>query len=103
MKGSFSRDRLLLEKKVLREALSLIQDNSRWCKNAPARDQHGNSVDCRSYEAIQWCAIGAITKVSPDQETANFLTLKYRHLTKVNDEKGHSQVKKELLKLAKLA
>lgn len=45
MKGSFSRDRLLLEKKVL----------------------------------------------------------KYRHLTKVNDEKGHSQVKKELLKLAKLA
>lgn len=91
------------EKDILLAALALIADISRWCKNAPARDQHGNTVSCRSYEAIQWCVIGAIEKVAPDRETCDTLTLKYRHLTKVNDTRGHSQVKKELLKLSKRA
>lgn len=41
----------------------LLEDESRWCQMALARDEEGIGCDPESDEASSWCAIGAIVHV----------------------------------------
>lgn len=53
---------------VLREARALIADENRWCTEVMATDMQGNS--CAVYDGVKFCAIGALEKVSDDNEEA---------------------------------
>lgn len=45
---------------ILRKAYALIQDESRWCTGANARDASGRRVRPYDPTAVQWCIEGAV-------------------------------------------
>lgn len=47
---------------TLKKARELISDPERWCKGVNCRDKRGSP--CKSQDATQWCAIGAINHFS---------------------------------------
>lgn len=54
----------------LQEARELILKEENWTQEVFARNSAGDKVNPVSSEACQWCALGALTKVSlQDRET----------------------------------
>jgi hypothetical protein len=45
--------------KVLTEAKTLIEDPSKWCQKAYARDAEGKATMATAPDACQWCSLGA--------------------------------------------
>ena len=37
-----------------------------WCRGAVARDEHGLATTPRHAKAVEWCAIGALSKAYDD-------------------------------------
>lgn len=50
--------------RVLKKARGLIADPANFCTSAYARNVHGDKVGSRNPDAVQFCAIGAITRAS---------------------------------------
>lgn len=55
---------------VLKAARELISDPKHWTQYLFARDDNGNSTQPVSVRAVCWCALGAIDRVSGDDESA---------------------------------
>jgi hypothetical protein len=57
---------------ALKAARALIADESRWTKGHMARGPYGELRDANAPEAVCWCAVGAIRKVTEtdDEDTA---------------------------------
>lgn len=51
-------------REVLTEAIELISDESRWTQKAHARTATGENVKPRNQQAVCWCGLGAVAKVS---------------------------------------
>lgn len=89
-------------KTILREARALIEDPARWTQGASARTADGRETFAACPDAVQWCAAGAVRKVSDFPGSANharanaLLGAQARaigHTTPaVNDALGHTAV-----------
>ena len=72
----------------------LLSDEAHWCQGAGARDRQGRRVDPDSDQAVQFCAVGAITRKRSGSWNA------YEYLRKaakgpvslINDHQGHAAV-----------
>jgi hypothetical protein len=53
---------------ILREAAALIEQPGKWCKGTDAVDAAGEYSDPLSARAVRWCALGAIIKVSGNDQ-----------------------------------
>ena len=75
----------------LRAARALIEDPEQWCQGAFARDKAGNHTFSSASDAVQWCALGACTKVGVDgyllQRVSGQSTAE-----DINDHDGHEAV-----------
>lgn len=52
-------------KQLIEEARELIKNPDNWCQEAFSRDKTGKPVSSWKEEAIKFCAIGALYRVSP--------------------------------------
>ena len=43
----------------------LLSDESKWTKGAYAVDKYGYHCDVKSEQAIRWCLVGAMMRISP--------------------------------------
>ena len=94
---------------VLRNALALIRDPSRWIQGETARDSNGHIVSPTNPEAVSYCAIGALcaasvtSQVCPDvrfrakQALGTAMELpkidnRLKEIAEVNDTSRHSDV-----------
>jgi len=78
---------------VLRGAREIIADVRRWTSGTGAVNEYGETmVDPKSKEAVQFCAIGALTRVGDDEtvlEICTSITLREGHtLWWINDNRG---------------
>lgn len=48
------------------KAYELLSSPEKWTKGTYARDEEGNSISCKSPEAVQFCALGAIERCYPN-------------------------------------
>lgn len=62
----------------LQEARELILKEENWTKEAFARDARGNACNIRAEGACQWCATGALEKVTlPDLNGVGYMSKSY--------------------------
>ena len=84
---------------ALEDALELIRDPSRWCRDAYARDADGERRGPNEKDAVRWCAEGALLHVT-DVPTFELLReldhvafgLYGIGVSRVNDDLGHEAV-----------
>ncbi len=55
---------------ILKGARELISVPERWGKQFSAQNENGNYTDACASNAVRWCAIGALIKVSPFDDDA---------------------------------
>lgn len=83
---------------ILTNARALIANPENWTTDFYARDASGNEVDANSNAAVCFCALGAITRVIPEDcyscETVRLLELAAGNswVQFVNDRDGHAAV-----------
>ncbi len=88
---------------ILKEARALIEDPARWTRKIYARDEQGFGVSETDPEAVCFCSLGAIAKVSgvPTYQLSNVPTyqlstpfhfLGYDPVVLINDTRGHAAV-----------
>lgn len=82
-------------------ARDLILDPKHWTTGKQARDAAGLGVSPTSYEACQWCALGALYKVAGkvpaqfDEEPTYIALIEangQRPITVTNDTEGHAAI-----------
>ena len=54
--------------KLLKDARNLIAKRENWTQDDYAKTADGNGVYSKSDEAVCWCSLGALTKLSPTDE-----------------------------------
>lgn len=98
-------------KDLLRRAKALISEPGKWTQNADGRTVAGKEVHPKDYNAVCWCIVGAIDRVSTslsdkDKAVWAFLhvslpyheprTLNQSHISLWNDvkERTHDEVMK---------
>lgn len=54
----------MTEQEVLLAAADLLEQPGAWTQCSNARNRYGNAVPSNSPEAVGWCLLGAICKVS---------------------------------------
>lgn len=77
------------------KARDLISDPQRWTQKAAVRNQYGKEVELNDFDAVCFCAGGALEKVSPETVTDCFNLFRRTHgkgITTVNDNEGHEAV-----------
>lgn len=92
---------------VLKKAKALISNPESWTQGAFARDKRGRNVECLSYEACCWCAIGSVLRISDSvacdsHEALSFLNIaaavlvdyaaERRSAAQFNDLHNHQEV-----------
>lgn len=55
--------------KILKDARELIHDPENWTQSAYARNKRGTVVSFEANNAVCFCAMGALFRVSPPDET----------------------------------
>ena len=79
-------------------AREILSDPARWTVEASARDDEGWSVSPLDKSAVCWCAIGAVSKVSANNDPAFHQAVNAlydvtgRPIWHVNDEDGREAV-----------
>ena len=53
-------------RKALKQARKVIKDEANWTQNVEARRADGSFCPPQSEEAVCWCTVGAIEKVTPE-------------------------------------
>jgi hypothetical protein len=61
--------------------LELLHDKRRWCKNAEARDQHGNAVHYDDATAVAWDLTGATCLLFGWRRACELFRQLDRHIT----------------------
>jgi hypothetical protein len=85
---------------IIERARTLIADERHWCPGDLARDRMGYSVSPTDRDAVQRCALGALTaaayEITGDSRQAHDLAMTAMRpfigatqLTHINDAKGH--------------
>ena len=59
------------------KAWELIADESRWTKDAWARDNRGAFTTPTDPLACRWCALGALVRVYPESRTRTSIAMLY--------------------------
>lgn len=86
---------------IIGKARELISDPKRWTTEVYARDSSGESLmDSSSPDAVCWCSLGAIRKVTGQDATAGSLisvrflsqAVKRKLPAKYNDSHTHAEV-----------
>lgn len=95
---------------ILTAARNLISDPAHWTTRVPARNEAHEVTSPRNDDACQWCALGAIAAVMPEQaytvdSTAAILSLSrycgsafqdpgypIGRITRINDSEGHTAI-----------
>jgi len=54
-------------KEYLDQLDTLLSDESKWTKDAWARDANGDRCQPNSKNAVCWCLVGALTKIAKDR------------------------------------
>ncbi len=94
---------------ILAKALKLISDERKWCKGELALNKNGSFVKPRSKNAIKWCVVGAICKMSGTyheaRDSIDLCEIANNNvpLEHFNDVIGHRRVISALKKGIKLA
>jgi hypothetical protein len=67
-------------KEIFLKAAEIIEQG--WCQNQPAKNAAGKGVSARETEAVQWCAMGALVKVTTDfnENFANCMEILEKHV-----------------------
>ncbi|MEZ5932323.1 MAG: hypothetical protein R3F54_10280 [Alphaproteobacteria bacterium] len=98
----------MLERAILENAWSIIDDAGSWTQSASARDQQGAKVQPDDSDACCWCAIGAIEKAVTDMDADETLVIEIvehlcasakalfgtRSINYVNDHMDHDAVRR---------
>jgi hypothetical protein len=74
------------------KAYELLSSPDTWCREALAKDAHGDSVTPFDPEAVQWCALAAVQKVYPQSQWEEAMNRVLRALSV--SEKGIKQLSK---------
>lgn len=53
---------------IVKKAKAQISDPQHWCKFVCARDGSGNSVGIVNNNAVSWCIVGALIKITFDSD-----------------------------------
>lgn len=81
---------------ILKAARELIAKPERWTRGSGARDASGQDVDASSDDAVCWCAIGAIVRVSENPVPAEMLLRRVLpdggFISAFNDSHDHAEV-----------
>lgn len=86
---------------VLRKALALISDPSRWTQEAYARTRRGVATGADDGNAYQFCAAGAVLRVGPSdaarislEKAAHILSERvgFPSISRFNDTRTHEDV-----------
>ncbi len=92
-------------KKIIEQTIELINDETKWTREAYARNNHGMKVNAYSPEATCWCVLGAIWKLSSSEKEFSkietnlnaFSNSKYQiSIAAINDNIGREEVIKIL-------
>ena len=74
------------------KAYELLSSPDTWCREAVAKDAHGDNVTPFDPEAVQWCALAAVQKVYPPAEWEEAMNRVLRALSV--SEEGIKQLSK---------
>ena len=74
------------------KAYELLSSPDTWCREALAKDAHGDNVPPFDPEAVQWCALAAVQKVYPPAQWEEAMNRVLRALSV--SEKGIEQLSK---------
>jgi hypothetical protein len=99
-------------KDIILKAIALIENPDAWTQGVSAQDSTGLSVPATATEACRWCTLGAIDKVTGDDDHDNWqaathtvrnVILKetsYTSIPDFNDNHTHAEVLALLRKAA---
>ncbi len=85
---------------LLKEARKVIAKPDNWTQGANARDEYGDTVSTVSSDAVCWCWLGSLVRVSGGDDEARYtaqLALQedlHGCITATNDSHTHTEVMK---------
>lgn len=94
---------------LLKSSKELIIDPTHWTQKYLARDQNGKSTNYAGEDAVCWCSLGAVEKITIDVFGSEYLVARYNArnaaidclnmasngcgcITTFNDEHTHEEV-----------
>ena len=81
----------MTDREVLAAARELISDKNRWCQGSEAEDAAGRWILPSHLNAVRWCALGAVEKVS-DISRALDIFADTMDVININDDMGHEAI-----------
>ena len=75
---------------LLTKAKAVIADPKHWVQGQPAKDAKGQSVGPCTPQAVCWCSLGALEKVTHEENTYSTRLMAARYLVRVSAECGYT-------------